>query len=79
MLDAIGALRGIGVEPIVISDADEALALGSRCIRLPGGVPEWLRPIVSIVPAQLLAYHVTRARGLDPDAPRYISKVTRTT
>ena len=41
-------------------------------------VPEWIRPIVSIVPAQLLAYHVTRARGLDPESPRSLSKVTRT-
>ena len=29
-------------------------------------------------PGQLFAYHATVARGLDPDAPRYISKVTRT-
>jgi glucosamine--fructose-6-phosphate aminotransferase (isomerizing) len=35
-------------------------------------------PIVSIVPAQLFAYHLARARGLDPDAPRNISKVTLT-
>ena len=48
-------------------------------IPLPPGTPEWLRPIVSIVPAQLFAYHATLARGLDPDEPRYISKVTRTT
>ena len=44
----------------------------------PGDVPEWLRPIVSIVPAQLFAYHLTRARGLDPEAPRNLSKVTLT-
>jgi glucosamine--fructose-6-phosphate aminotransferase (isomerizing) len=42
-------------------------------------VPEWLRPIAAIVPAQLFAYQATLARGLDPDAPRYIAKVTRTT
>ena len=47
----------------------------SRCRQ---DVPEWLRPIVSIVPAQLYAYHVTLARGLDPEAPRNVSKVTRT-
>ena len=31
--------------------------------------PTTSRPIVSIVPAQLFAYHLTIARGLDPDAP----------
>jgi glutamine---fructose-6-phosphate transaminase (isomerizing) len=35
-------------------------------------------PIVSIVPAQLFAYHLARARGLDPDSPRHIRKVTLT-
>jgi glutamine---fructose-6-phosphate transaminase (isomerizing) len=68
-----------GVETVVVSDDPDALALGRWSIPIPASVPEWLRPIVSIVPAQLFAYHATLARGLDPDAPRYIAKVTRTT
>jgi glutamine---fructose-6-phosphate transaminase (isomerizing) len=72
-------LRDRDVETVVASDDPEALALGRWSITIPASVPEWLRPIVSIVPAQLFAYHATLARGLDPDAPRYISKVTRTT
>ena len=60
----------------VVTDALDTKEV--RAIELPAGVPEPLRPIVSIVPAQLFAYHLTRARGLDPDEPRYLSKVTRT-
>ncbi len=41
-------------------------------------VPELLAPLVSIVPGQLLAFHAARARGLDPDRPRGIHKVTET-
>lgn len=41
-------------------------------------LPELLSPIVAIVPGQLLALHAARARGLDPDAPRGLSKVTET-
>ena len=67
-----------GVETVVVSDAAEARALGRWSIPMPASVPEWLRPIASIVPAQLFAYHATLARGLDPDDPRYIAKVTRT-
>ncbi len=78
-LELLRDLRERGVETVVASDDEAALALGRWSIPLPAAVPEWLRPIVSIVPAQLFAYHATRARGLDPDAPRYISKVTRTT
>ncbi|MBC8135844.1 MAG: SIS domain-containing protein [Fibrella sp.] len=39
---------------------------------------ELLSPIVDILPAQLLAYYLTLARGLDPDNPRGLSKVTIT-
>lgn len=41
--------------------------------------PEWLSPIPAIVAGQLLTHRLTRLRGLDPDKPRTISKVTRTT
>jgi glucosamine--fructose-6-phosphate aminotransferase (isomerizing) len=71
-------LRGRGIDTLVVSDVAETRALGRWSIAIPADVPEWLRPIVSIVPAQLFAYHLTLARGLDPDAPRNLSKVTRT-
>ena len=41
-------------------------------------LPELLSPIVAVVPGQLLAFHAARARGLDPDAPSGITKVTET-
>ena len=72
-------LRERGVDTVVVSDVLEMRALGRWSIPTPTGVPEWLRPVVSIIPAQLFAMHMTLARGLDPDEPRYISKVTRTT
>ena len=78
-LSLLRELRERGVDLVVVSDVAETRALGRWSIALPPGVPEWLRPIVSIVPAQLFAYHLTRARGLDPDSPRSLSKVTRTT
>ena len=77
--DLLRDLRDRGVDTVVVSDAAETRALGRWSIPIPASVPEWLRPVVSIIPAQLLALQVTVARGLDPDEPRYISKVTRTT
>lgn len=50
---------------------------GRGAIPLPA-VPELLSPIVAAVPGQLLALHASRARGLDPDAPRGLTKVTET-
>jgi glutamine---fructose-6-phosphate transaminase (isomerizing) len=62
----------------VVADDAEALALARWPLRIPAGTPEWLGPIVSIVVGQLHALHLTRARGLDPEAPRNLNKVTRT-
>jgi glucosamine--fructose-6-phosphate aminotransferase (isomerizing) len=47
-------------------------------IPVPKGLPEWLTPIAAILPGQLLAYYLTKARGFDPDQPRTIHKVTLT-
>lgn len=65
-------------ELVVISDSDEMLELAAMPIRLPAGIPEWLSPLVSILPAQLFTYHLASARGFDTEAPRAIRKVTET-
>jgi glucosamine--fructose-6-phosphate aminotransferase (isomerizing) len=80
--DMLALLRQLrdehGVELLVLSDDETALALGHTALRLPAGVPEWLTPLVSIIPAQLYCYHLTRAKGYDPEAPRGLRKVTLT-
>ena len=46
---------------------------------LPGpALPEHLAPFALIVPGQLLVEALARAKGLDPDAPRGLDKVTQT-
>jgi glucosamine--fructose-6-phosphate aminotransferase (isomerizing) len=46
---------------------------------LPGtSLPEHLAPFALVVPGQLLAEALARSRGLDPDAPRGLDKVTQT-
>jgi glutamine---fructose-6-phosphate transaminase (isomerizing) len=65
-------------EIIAISDNPQILA-GSRIpLRLPVTVPEWLSPMTSILPGQLLAMHVAHARDFEVDAPRGLKKVTET-
>jgi glutamine---fructose-6-phosphate transaminase (isomerizing) len=62
----------------VVAITDDAGLRADAVLPVPAGVPDWLSPIVSIVPGQLFAAHLARARGLDPDAPRHIRKVTLT-
>ncbi|MBN1399768.1 MAG: glucosamine--fructose-6-phosphate aminotransferase, partial [Anaerolineae bacterium] len=59
-------------------DQQEALALANSALELPGPLPEWLSPLVSVVPGQLLAHHLAVAKGLDPDQPRGLQKITET-
>ena len=65
-------------ELVVISDTPEALALAQSPIQIPAGIPEWLTPLVSAIPAQLFACHLTEVKGYDTEAPRNITKVTET-
>ena len=67
-----------GAELVAVSNHENALALARTPLRLPAELPEWLSPLVSIVPAQLFSYHLARAMGRDTEAPRGLSKVTRT-
>ena len=42
------------------------------------GLPEELTPMTLVVLGQLLAHRVALARGVDPDQPRALRKITRT-
>lgn len=65
-------------ELLVISDEPEALAAATSPIPLPTGMPEWVTPLVSIVPGQLFSYYLTAAKGYNTEAPRGLNKVTKT-
>lgn len=79
MLDILGRLRHEqSAELVIISDEKRALSLAQSPVLLPAGMPEWLTPIVSIVPAQLFAGHLTLAKGYDPEKPRTLAKITET-
>jgi glucosamine--fructose-6-phosphate aminotransferase (isomerizing) len=89
VLDRLAALKA---ETVVIGETGAAAAhpharliqvppppgAASRKHRLPPGLADLYTPIPYIVPAQLFAAHLAEARGLDPDRPRTLSKITRT-
>ena len=79
MLEMLNRLRSdIAAELIVISNDKRALALAQVPLSIPVDVPEWLSPLVNILPAQLFAYHLTEAKGYNTEQPRSIRKVTET-
>lgn len=79
MMETLLMLKNdLHAELVIISNADEALALAQTPIRIPAQVPEWLTPLVCILPGQLFAYHLTAVKGYNTEAPRVIHKVTET-
>src|SRR5437868_2722949 len=74
----IERLRELHADTLAVTSDDEAARACSRSIKMPGEVDEFLAPIPYIIPGQLFAALLADAKGLDPDAPRSLSKVTRT-
>ena len=82
------AVPGVVFEK-VLSNAQEAKARDARLIGVaPSGpdtalfddllevpaVSEWISPLLTVVPMQLLSYHIAAHRGLDVDQPRNLAK-----
>ena len=66
--------RGASVVAVCNDDDDTAPRLADAVLRVPA-VPEALVPAVAVVPLQVLAYSVAKARGNDVDRPRNLAKV----
>ena len=78
LTDFAGQLSQREAEVIAISDVEEILGRANVRLPLPAGCPEWLAPVASVIPGQLLGLHLASAKGLDPDRPRGLHKVTIT-
>jgi len=65
-------------ELLVISDQQSVLELAQSSIELPAGIPEWITPLITIIPAQLFCNHLAHTKGYNAESPRSIRKVTET-
>lgn len=64
---------------LIVSDETEIMQLSSAPLRMPTGMPEWISPLINIIPGQLFCYYLADFRGQETKSPRGLSKVTRTT
>jgi glucosamine--fructose-6-phosphate aminotransferase (isomerizing) len=65
--------RGGPVIAVACQGDEEVAARADEVIYVPE-VPEFLQPLVAVVPLQLLAYHIALLRGCDVDKPRNLAK-----
>jgi glutamine---fructose-6-phosphate transaminase (isomerizing) len=78
MLALIYELRRRNAELLVISDDPQALQAANLALPFTQGLPEWLTPLVAVLPGQRFAMQLTLEKGLDPDKPEGLNKVTET-
>jgi glucosamine--fructose-6-phosphate aminotransferase (isomerizing) len=71
-------LKALGAETLVVSSEEAVCKLATRAIRIPTRIEETLSAIPYIIPAQIFAGLLAASRGLSPDQPRSLTKVTRT-
>lgn len=77
-LDLLKRLKDLHADSFSITNDKEIASLSSRSLLMSEAIDEFLSPIPFIVPAQLFAALLAEAKGLNPDAPRSLSKVTTT-
>lgn len=71
-------LRELRADTLAITDDEEIAGMSTRSIRMSKETEELLAPIPYIIPGQLFAALLADAKGLNPDTPRSLLKVTRT-
>ncbi|HYP54045.1 MAG TPA: SIS domain-containing protein [Pyrinomonadaceae bacterium] len=76
--ELLGRLKELRADVLAITSDEEAAKLCTRSVTMPAEINELLAPIPYIIPAQLFAALLADAKGLNPDAPRSLAKVTRT-
>ena len=62
-----------GAKTLILTNQDIDKSMFDLVIDLPKTNP-FISPIISIVPLQLFAYHISKEKGLDVDKPRNLAK-----
>jgi glucosamine--fructose-6-phosphate aminotransferase (isomerizing) len=78
--EIIGKLTHLKAQTMIITDQgnSEAAKPSGQALVVSAAIEDMLTPIPYIIPAQLFAALLAEKKGLDPDRPRTLSKVTRT-
>lgn len=77
MVDICQRLNELGAETLIISNNSDLLSRGAQAMTIPS-TPEWLSPILAVMPGQIFALQQALVRGYEVDKPRGLSKVTIT-
>ncbi len=77
--ELLARMDGTTHETMIVTDKSNKPVFESkrRGIRIPVAIPEIFTPIPYIIPGQMFAAYLAAEKGLNPDQPRSLSKVTQ--
>jgi len=78
MLEIAEKLVERGASLIIVSNSEKILSIANEPVKIPFDLDDLISPIVYVVVGQLFANYFAEAKGLDPDHPRGLSKITIT-
>ena len=78
MVGVIEKLKEVRADITVVSDDEKLIALSDNSIRMPDVCHEMLSPLYIAPIIQLFACYISLTKGLSPDTPRGLKKVTIT-
>ena len=77
-MDLLKRLKELNADSFSITNDKQISGLSSKCLLMSPGIDEFLSPIPFIIPAQIFVALLSEAKGLNPDSPRSLSKITKT-
>lgn len=76
--EMIGKIKNAGAELIIVSNNNDVLKGGDCSFEIPEINNDFITPFLNVTVSQMFAYSLALSKGLNPDAPRGLKKITIT-
>ncbi|CAN5547055.1 SIS domain-containing protein [soil metagenome] len=76
MTGLVETLHERGAELVIVTDNEKTLERSAAGFHVPVSCAEELSPVLYAIPPQIFAHDLSVLKGLDPDSPRGLNKVT---
>jgi glutamine---fructose-6-phosphate transaminase (isomerizing) len=76
--ETLEELRRRAMVTVAVSDDPQLTSAADIGVQLPAELPQWLAPLIAVIPAQAAALALGELRGVEIDQPHGLRKVTLT-
>ncbi len=76
--EMVNKVKDSEADILIVSNNKELLGMGNSSIEIPENLSDYVSPLINVVVAQMFAGKLSVLKGLNPDSPRGLNKVTIT-